>query len=233
MNNKFKILLSVLLLFSCKTFAKVPCEKKLNVEAQKMNLSLKAPKYYGVKKWFKIPESDFNTSKYRHPLENGSWLDLVVQKQSCQVLDAKIVGQTDFSAGVKEQFSDLNLQDLSRKNKSTLIYYWSPQMIYSMTELNNLRKIAKELSLDLILFHEAQFKLDSYDQRKLASVGITQATVSDSKANFSNYLKYSHTIQHFPLLFLVQNGKISPKVVPGVMPYELWKKEISAWSKVH
>lgn len=209
---------------------KVSCAVELAQFLKTSKLSAPAPKFYGVKDWFRIPESQFTTLKMRRPLADHRWVDVVVDAKSCEVLSHIFHGEPKTSNENQKKFTDQNLEKVTQAKKISMIYIWSPQMIYSMTEFKTAEKLAKSLKMNFVPVLDGEVPED-IDQRKLASINLDLESVAKSLKLQSNYLMYSNMTVHYPKIFFAGSNKVSSKFIAGVMPEKIWKAELQKWSK--
>lgn len=210
--------------------SKVFCASQLAQFLKTSKLSAPAPKFYGVKDWFRIPESQFMTLKMRRPLADHRWVDVVVDVKSCEVLSHSFQGDASVENDTAKFFTDQNLEKLTQSKKTSMIYIWSPQMIYSMTEFKTAEKLAKSLKLNFVPVLDGEIPED-IDQRKLASINLDSESVAKSLKLQASYLMYSNMTFHYPKIFFAGSNKVSSKFIAGVMPEKIWKAELQKWSK--
>ena len=177
-----KVLLSIItaMCVSIPTFAssakKDSCYQQLNQFLKTEKLSAAAPKFYAVKDWFRIPESQFMTLKMRKPLADHRWVDVVIDAKSCKVLSHSFQGEDNAGFEKGKFFTDQNLEKLAQAKTLSMIYIWSPQMIYSMTEFKTAEKLAKSLKMNFVPILDGEVPED-LDQRKLASINLDSDSV--------------------------------------------------------
>jgi len=209
------------------------CQKQLNHFLRSEKLSTKIPNQYGVKDWFRVSESQFQTLKFRRPLADSQWID-VITDQSCKIINSNLISDIKIEFrpnNNNDDFTDEQLLSLSKKNSLTLIYIWSPSMIYSMKEIAIAEKIARTLKIDFLPLHDNKYEIQPNNHRKLAGIGLSESILNKSKPQKSNYLNFSHQIHHYPLMFIVGKNKISKKMIAGVLPESIWRQELKSWSQ--
>lgn len=208
--------------------SKVSCAKQLNQFLKDSKLPAQAPKYFGIKDWFRIPESQFMTFKMRRPLADQRWVDVIVNAKSCEVLSHAFKGEV--VTETSNSFTNQSLEKLAQSKSLSMIYIWSPQMIYSMTEFKTAEKLAKILKMNFVPVLDGEVP-EEVEQRKLATINLDRDSVAKSLKLQANYLKYSDMTVHYPKIFLAGSNKVSAKFIAGVMPENIWKAELKKWSK--
>lgn len=198
--------------------------------------------------WFQIPNSEPYSINLRKAVKIGKWIELEKTPEGIKVLELTSVSAKEGSFDKNCQmtwktissryssrmfntnlgFNDQSLENLlvesRQKNKKFLIYLWSPSMIYSMIEFENIKKIAKGLKLDFLPIVDSRFSRPP-KIRNLASV--SSEDLSRSQNSFHFYM--SQLEDHYPQVILISKGNLSPFGIPGIMPKKTWKKVISSW----
>lgn len=161
--------------------------------------------------------------------EGGSVSVLVKEKQSIVSVEKElfkaraVIKAPDCKIKIKsfdndlKGFRDENLKKLVSKNKSGMIYLWSPHMTISVQELSEIFLARKKIKTPFTIL------LD-----KNADMDLAKKMVSDLKLPIDYLLtmnsrkleKFGVTI-HFPSLVIYKNGKLKKRVpgytgVPGI-----------------
>jgi hypothetical protein len=116
---------------------------------------------------------------------------------------------------VPNSFTDDDLQALLAKSKvqgtSGLFYFWSPHMPYSVTGLNEVKKAARDMHLDLTVLLDPK-AIPKFAKEEQAKHHFTK---SDMKLVESNDLLSRGILQHYPSYLMYSRGKIVGHWVPG------------------
>jgi hypothetical protein len=125
-------------------------------------------------------------------------------------------------AGVNA-FRDSDLAELMKKNKTGLIYIWSPGMVYSMDFYPEFERTAHQMKLPLTVlmdpyFDETQAKEKAQEfkmpflNRRVEAVELLMRDIGT----------------HYPETLVYKNGKLSDERIVGVMSPEVLESEISS-----
>lgn len=117
-------------------------------------------------------------------------------------------------------FTDEKLQKLVNDKKNSMIYIWSPTMVYSMSEMATFKKVAKELDLNFVPVLDFNESLDV--AKKLIS-GYKPEIEMQKFQSLELFMREG-TI-HFPSTYLVGNKNISPRIF-GVLTAELLRARV-------
>lgn len=236
MKRKISTVFGFLFTFQVAIFAKasgdIKCEAELAIWLKNQKLETQIDRVFPVAGWIRISESHPDSRRYRRHLANSQWIDVDVELKSCQVsLLRKHEPPSIGKATEQKYFTDASLKKRASGKKLSLIYVWSPKMIYSITEMSVAQNIAKKLKMDFVSVVDQSEEFNDTEKRKLASLGVAESSVQHSFLSQSNYLTYSNQVIHYPKIFLVGKNKISEEFIAGVMPEKIWMREIKAWSK--
>lgn len=113
------------------------------------------------------------------------------------------------------EFTDIEVGRLmkeSAQNQSTVLFYlWSPNMNLSVTGVNEIRKIAEELGMKLVVMADSSANDDRIKKTTMAETwpwdyGYTLE---------ADLLKSRNMGIHFPALIVMKNGELSDSMRPG------------------
>jgi hypothetical protein len=105
--------------------------------------------------------------------------------------------------------TDKDIADFVAKNKSGVIYVWSPRMTLSQRGISEIKKASKALKLPLLVLLDKQVQEDELKvlQRELGS----DVTARVDSLEF----RMRNIGQHYPTVLVFKNAKILPKVKYG------------------
>lgn len=156
-----------------------------------------------------VKETAFDRIVFKFPLRN------------CQPEMAHVVFSNPLIAG----FSDASLAQAMEKNKTGLVYTWSPGMGFSLDGIKAIQKAAenKKLSLTILTDPNADEKVA---KEALAKAGLKNITINP---NISMELRFRNALLHFPNLMMYKDGKMVDVIVPGVMGSEQYAEVINSF----
>lgn len=186
-------------------------------------------------KWFRTVDPQENVFAYRTPTSKlGIWVEIqsfpnpyvfiydskktrVYQwnAKTCETMINSDVKPLEFLNNKKATFTDEALKKLVEAEKKSMIYIWSPTMVYSVKEMSVFRQVAKELGLNFIPI------LDYADSAKEAQNVINNYQTGIKVEKFRSVELYMREgTNHFPSTFIVGHNKISKKIF-GVLNHEM------------
>ncbi len=236
-----KIWLISLILTSTYSFAGILPEKLEDTLVCKKEI-IKIVSKIGVKEeWIRIAESHEGTFIFRAPTKKfGSWVEIhsgphpmlltfsnkktrrqVWQKDSCKVKELKDLAPLKFlTRKAKNSFRDQELSKLINSKKPTLIYIWSPSMIYSFRQMKDFITAAKETGVNFLPLH------DNEEPIKFVKAALKHAKLNiNTRPMVSLELIMRGADLHYPASFVVGKGKISEKIF-GVKPVDFLVDDI-------
>jgi len=203
-------------------------------------------KYIDNPDWHRSVDPQVNVKSFKSPTDTfGRWIEIqsfpdpylfvfdseqtyIYQYSSkkCDYITSSSTKPLDFfKKKFKKSFTDLKLKKIVNTDKFSLIYIWSPQMTYSMSEMNVFKKVAEELGLNFIPVLD--YTQDPDEAKKSLSYYNMDIEIVSLQ---SLELTMRATLVHFPVSFVVGAGKISSKIY-GVYTNDLLsdliQKEIS------
>ena len=153
------------------------------------------------------------------------------------------------NARASECFDDQQLQQLQTPGnpvRGTLIYVWSPRMVYSVSNMSLASRAAAAAGLDFVVVHDMRVPrqemlqhhplgarsprwLNSSDEprsepepeRDLATPPFV-SLLDSSRPLCAPKLIQSEALRHFPTAFVVSAGGIHPHPIVGAMPWQAW-----------
>lgn len=241
----FKILLKVFVTFTCFSFAyakplifQSPEKIIDSMNCSKMVKSILTD-WKAENSWTKTPLKDGNQIELKTPTKNfGKWVRLKITEngQSVSLLSPLSQIQVDVSESCVKRvktfkprekqnntaFTDEKLREFVKKNRSGIIYSWSPHMPLSIEGIKEIKKAAKKLDLPLLitLSPEGDLKWAKKvaKQRKLAA---NEVVPHDSM----ELILRGMTI-HQPSIITFKNGKLARSARPGHEVSEIFYREL-------
>jgi hypothetical protein len=115
-------------------------------------------------------------------------------------------------------FDDKELDQFVPKSpqRGTLVYVWSPRMVYSVHNMAVASRAAAAAGLDFLALH---------DQR--VPIQELPPTPATSRALCSAQLIERDALRHFPSAFVITAQGIHPHAVVGAMPASAWASSIA------
>jgi hypothetical protein len=109
-------------------------------------------------------------------------------------------------------FGNQALRDLP---SNTLVYVWSPRMVYSVSNMQLASRAAAAAGLGFVVVHDARVP-----QSELPSVAPA------SRALCSEQLIEREALRHFPSAFVITPRGIHAHPIVGAMPLDAWMSSI-------
>ena len=233
---KFFIVALVLASFHAKAFLPESLES-LPCKEEAIAIVKKAKSKNG---WVRTADPEANVKSYRSPTQEiGKWVEIhttpnphvfVFSHKSSKIyqFDAKTCKQQlnieqpvfSFLAQKGPSFTDENLSELVKSDKPSMVYIWSPSMIYSMKEMGVFIKIAKELNVNFIPVLD--YKESIADGKKYVSPYQPDLEINRLKS-VELFMREGTT--HFPSTYIVGNNFISHRIF-GVLTPELLRERV-------
>lgn len=182
--------------------------------------------------WRKVLAAQSETAAYRTPLGDiGEWIEIQIgsnievtqikngdfrtvtwSKENCKPKESPYAKFRAFSdSSQQDLFSDSQLKNLLKSKKSYLIYLWSPGMLYSAKYHNDFSQAAKKLGLSFVSVADNNYPQIAIDgAKKKNNIKIKTYTLN------SIDLLMREATSHYPMSYLIQNGKLSRFPVIGV-----------------
>lgn len=120
---------------------------------------------------------------------------------------------------ISSEYSDFTDNDLASeiKNAEGFIYVWSPNMVYSVTNLNDYKKFAadKKMKFIAVMGHDS-----SFENGQLA---LNAKKVTDSIRKLASVELFMRDAPlHYPTFYYFNSGKLHPRYIRGIlMPKDL------------
>ncbi|MBS7806113.1 hypothetical protein [Variovorax sp. PCZ-1] len=142
--------------------------------------------------------------------------------------------KTPARASNESCFDDQNLKNLqaSSKQRGTLIYVWSPRMVYSVQNIAIASRAAATAGLDLVVLHDMRIPKDEFVQARQRYASSTTevdlatppfvSPLDQSKPLCSAQLIEREALRHFPTAFVITARGIHAQPVVGAMPFSAW-----------
>jgi hypothetical protein len=149
------------------------------------------------------------------------------------------------NTAASECLDDKNLSQLSAVNqRGTLIYVWSPHMVYSVQQMPLVARIAAASGLDFVAAHDSRvpqselyrtksnrvalqpdmaIKLEDEDLATPPSFPIFDA----SRPLCAATLLKNEALRHFPTAFVVTAQGVHRHAIVGAMPPSAWRISIA------
>ncbi|MBY0517888.1 MAG: hypothetical protein K2P81_13340 [Bacteriovoracaceae bacterium] len=156
-----------------------------------------------------VKETAFDRVVLKYPLKN------------CQPEMAHVV----FSNPLKSGFTDASLAQTIEKNKSGLVYTWSPGMGFSLDGMKAIQKAAEKNKLSLSILTDPNADIKTAKEA-LSKAGLKDITIIP---NTSMDLRFRNALIHFPNLMMYKDGKMVDVIVPGVMGAEQYAEVINSF----
>lgn len=125
---------------------------------------------------------------------------------------AACVVNTPATAQNRWCFSDQELRGLSGH---TLVYVWSPRMMYSVTNMQTASEAAAAAGLSFVALHDARVPENELPALAAASRALCSAHLIEREA-----------LRHFPSAFVVTSGGVHAYPIVGAMPLHAWVSSI-------
>ncbi len=139
-------------------------------------------------------------------------------------------------------FDDKNLQHLQSQaqQRGTLVYVWSPRMVYSVHNAAIASRAAAAAGLDFVVLHdmrlpdkeliqvrEARHSLPaSHNSKALQEMDLATpplvSPLDNSRPLCSEQLVRRDALRHFPTSFVINAHGIHPHAIVGAMPWSAW-----------
>lgn len=139
-------------------------------------------------------------------------------------------------------FGNESLAKLSAQQRPTLVYVWSPRMVYSVHNLALASRAAAISGLAFVVLHDERVPPQELAQLPWPSATahpIEMHATADlatppfvSPADFSQALcapalLEREALRHFPTAFVVTKKGIHPQPIVGAMPLSAWQQSIA------
>ncbi len=139
-------------------------------------------------------------------------------------------------------FDDKNLQRLQieAQQRGTLIYVWSPRMVYSVHNAAIASRAAAAAGLDFVVLHDMrlpdqemigvrearQSMPASYNSNALQEMDLATppfvSPLDNSRPLCSEELVRRDALRHFPTSYVINAHGIHPHAIVGAMPWSAW-----------
>lgn len=132
----------------------------------------------------------------------------------------------------KACFDDLELENLLKTGKSSLIYVWSPRMVLSVTQAHLAAEQAMLSGFQFVPLVDARLPEIEWQSAMKQASSVNQvsaknvAVLNTSQALCASLLIEKDAYLHFPTAFIIQNGQIHPHKLVGAMSASFWRKGI-------
>lgn len=150
----------------------------------------------------------------------------------------------------KDCFDDKNLSEALTSGKNgTLIYVWSPRMVYSVQNAALASRAAAAAGLEFVVLHDMrvpapelrEFRLwehraSQQGANRMLDIDISAqdlatppfiSPLTGSLPLCAEQLLERNALRHFPTAFVIHQGAIHPHPVVGAMPWNAWVSSLS------
>lgn len=121
-------------------------------------------------------------------------------------------------------FSDEKLAKILKKTKQGLVYAWSPSMQLSIRGVNEVRKVAKDLKMDLVVVVDPAARKDDV----AAVIKKNKWPANYNQRMVSIELVMRNMPMHYPSLLVFKKGRFVSNVFPGYEAPELLKPYLTS-----
>jgi hypothetical protein len=143
------------------------------------------------------------------------------------------------------------LQAKSHAKRGTLVYVWSPRMVYSLQNMTLASRAAAAAGLDFLVLHDGRVPKDEMGQamrfgsthptsaRLDAPTGFDLATppynslTASSRPLCASQLIEREAFRHFPTAFVVSAQGVHPQPIVGAMPWQGWVSSLDQRLNAH
>lgn len=232
-----KTLLLAIALTSLSVSAKVP-DPFLSITCRE-DIERVLKKFGSKDKWVRSVDPEANVLSFKSPTKQfGRWVEVQSfanpyvfifdgqqsrvyqwEAKTCKLLNDTTHKPLSVVSG-KSGMDDAEVQALTKGEKPSLIYVWSPSMVYSMSEMKVFRQVAKDLGLEFVPLLDSKVQADL--GKKLISGYEPDLKIQKTKS-MELYMRDGNI--HFPASFVAGNGRISNRIF-GVMTAEELKEAI-------
>lgn len=236
-----KLLLTFTFLFSAATAQaslpaklwKSPCKKQIEAQLarweskdewiEKAPLTNKAIHFATPTKTFGRWVSVHANSGGNYLLESRqlSWQESVEINKNCKVALPQRHMASVFSNDLK--WTDKDLQGITKSNRPTLVYIWSPGMVYSVKNHQTFVKAARDLKMNFVSMLDPQSEL-AYARYALRDTKKAEEYLSTRRLHAMELIERNGTV-HYPTAFVIKNRTISTPIV-GVYTEDTLKAKI-------
>lgn len=213
-------------------------------------------------KWDRTVDISFDTQAFRASEKLGEWYELYAAEgktpkinlvstkrgieyswnNACELSTKAISGFEFFKQNKKkpiDSFSDEDLEQALKTNKTGVIYVWSPRMVYSVTEFSRVRALVLKRGYEFIpvLDHsadvqeakEAMKTLEKEIKINLAGLQRRPTSVDSYKKLNSVELYMRNSSLHFPTIYIYSKGQLHPRRIIGVLTDSGLDLAMSEW----
>jgi len=132
-----------------------------------------------------------------------------------QVVDSSLQAQ---------DFSNSDLAKIIDKNKTGIIYVWSPHMPFSVDGIVRIKKVAENLQIPLEFLVDPNAHPHSLSVAYAKQANNLQLPLLSMKAQD---LMQLGGLNHYPVLFIYKDGKLVPKMIPGLETESDYQAKVS------
>ncbi len=200
--------------------------------------------------WVRTVDPQKDVQAFRSPTENlGTWVEIQTFEnpylfvfspdkshvykfsgKDCSVLTSTDTKAMNFLNYKGDGFTDLKLKELVKADKPSMIYIWSPDMVYSMSEMSVFKQVAKEQGLQFVPVLDMS---QSPEEAKKLSSGHGLNIPMTKLQSVELYMREGNL--HFPTTFIVGRNRISDRVFGVLTPQLLTERvleEVAAINRV-
>jgi hypothetical protein len=144
--------------------------------------------------------------------------------RGCLIAVALLLGAISaYSMPASDCFDDENLKNTQReKPQGTLIYVWSPRMVYSAQQITVAERAAQSLGLGFTAVHDARVSPED-----ISAAIHTVNHAAGSLPLCAQKLLGSEALRHFPTAFVVTAQGVHRHPIVGAMPASAWHSSIA------
>ena len=163
----------------------------------------------------------------------------------CNLIALIFIALYAVNTSASECFDNENLARLSTASqRGTLIYVWSPRMVYSVQQMLIAARAAAISGLEFVAVHDSRVpksELYSYQSSRVSAPTGSSIKLEDEDLATPPYLSIADTSQplcaatllkhdalrHFPTAFIVTAQGVHRHSIVGVMPPAAWHSSIA------
>lgn len=144
-----------------------------------------------------------------------------------------LIAACAISTPARACFSDKNLLETqSKQQRGTLVYVWSPRMVYSVQNAALASRAAAAAGLDFVVLHDmrvpgnellqARQRITEWPTEMDLATPPFVSPLDNSLPLCSDQLIRQDALRHFPTAFVITARGIHPQPIVGAMPWHAW-----------
>lgn len=206
------------------------CTKKINSEL----LHFKSKN-----EWVEVAPIKLGTRLFRSPTKDfGRWVQLQTGSDGYRLMSAtskmnetitldadckKTIQRFNAKRVPASQFRDQDILKIKNSMRPSMIYVWSPGMVYSVRSSDIFAQAAKDLKMNFVSVLDNSAD-ENYARATLKHYNVKNLSL---KKNASLELLMRETLVHFPSVLIVERGQVSRKPIVGVYTSEKLKEKLT------